>query len=192
MSEPIRLDPRTDVTKEAKLNTMCQECSRITHEILMLQESCSTNPGSPTLHIMDHHGSSSGLIMSANDGCHLCTLLLGEIEDSVMEDMRFLEAKYRIGKRQANEAAKPSYCVRLKAFLYNRGVTWRHRMYRPIMKYLNFSTFHWPEVRRKVSIKIVLPSLEERQDIAGNIHNWSWFSGKLYVEHQLGLFTLSS
>ncbi|KAL9038479.1 MAG: hypothetical protein Q9180_003110 [Flavoplaca navasiana] len=183
MSHPTPLDAKTDVTKEAELNRICEKCSRIAHQVMMLQKSCSTDPDNPTVHIIDHHDSSNALITSASDGCHLCTLLLARIDDPMVEDLQVLEAEDRINKRRVDRSAEPSYHVKLSGHLDFRHVSQRHSFSRPIMEAFQFSAFQWRKVERDVSIDIVLPHEVERHEVAGDVHVWSYSAARLYIEH---------
>ena len=191
MSQPTPLDPKTDVTKEAKLNRLCEKCLKIAQQIMMLQKSCSTNPNNPTIHVMDHHDSSNALIMAAHAGCHLCTLLLQEVGVAMMEDMHILEAKNCLERRQADAKLKSSYQVELSGHLEYGNTSWRHCMYRPISKALKVPTFEWPELERYVSLQVILPSKAEKHEEAENPHGMSYLT-ELRVKHLFGLFTLRS
>ena len=185
MSDPTPLDPKTDVTKEAKLSCMCEKWLRIAHQVMMLQNSCSKDPDNPTIHMIDHHGSSTALITSARYGCHLCTLLLARIDNPMVEEMQVLEAKDRISRRRADRSAKPIFRVKLRGHLDFRSGSRRH-IHRLIREALNSSEFQRREVKSnvKVEIEIVLP-----HEIAGDVQS-RCSEVKLLVKFLNGLFTL--
>lgn len=191
MSDPTPLDPETDVTSKAKLNHLCEKCSRVAHQVMMLQKSCSTDPDNPTVHMIDHHDSSTALITSARDGCHLCTLLL-RIYDVTMKTMQIIEAKNYIDRRQPDRKLKSSYQIKLSGHLDYKNAGWRHSMYRVTSKALKISMFEWRRIERNVSIAVVLPYDIKRHDIDRNAVHWWCAVNELYIKHLFGLSTLRS
>ena len=99
MSQPVPLNPGTDVTVEAKLNQLCEKCSSIADHVSMFRKSCSIDPDNPTVYWINHHESSIALITSARAGCHLCTLLLAKIEDAQAQELEFGIMDERSGRQ---------------------------------------------------------------------------------------------
>lgn len=63
---------------------------------------------------------SNALLMSAYDGCHLCTLLLAEFEDPMMKYMQNLESEIDIKDKPADKSPQPSYQIELCGYLDER------------------------------------------------------------------------
>ncbi|KAL8851474.1 MAG: hypothetical protein Q9221_003574, partial [Calogaya cf. arnoldii] len=116
MSHPVPLDPRTDVTLEAKLNHLCEKCLNVAHQISLLQKAWSKDSGGQTVQLVDHHRSSSALITSAQSGCHLCTLLLEEIDGPILRELQTQEAENAIETELPSGTPLASYQIRLNGY----------------------------------------------------------------------------
>lgn len=186
MSHPVPLDPTTDVTSEAKLNHLCEKCSRIAYHVSTLQKCRSTDQDNPTIHLINHHESSNALITSAHAGCHLCTLLLAEIEMPMMEDMHALEAELGIKDKLADKLAQPICQIKLCGYLDKRRFSRKRDKLRTAMNPFKRSTFEWRRFDRLVSIDIVLPYEVTRYEAAGDAYIWTYTTARLFIEHQTG------
>ena len=171
---------------EAKLNQLCEKCSRIADHVPLFQKSCSIGPDNPTVHWINHHESSTSLVTSARAGCHLCTLLLAEIKMPMMEDMQAQELA--IMDKQAGSQAQPIYQIKLCGYLQRRRFGRKRDIIPIIMKPFKRSAFEWSGFDRLVSIDIVpqVPHGGTRYQVAGDAHIWTYTTARLFIEHQAG------
>ena len=165
MSQPVPLNPGTDVTMEAKLNQLCEKCSSIADHVALFRKSCSIDPNNPTVHLINHHESSSALVTSARAGCHLCTLLLTEIKMSMGEDVQARELG--IMDKQT------IYQIKLRGSL-------RQTFSRPNSEWSGFEPY--------VFIRLVpqIPDGGTRHQVAGDAHSWAYNTKWLSISHLTG------
>ena len=168
MSHPVPLNPGTDVTIDAKLNQLCEKCSSIAYHVSMFQKSCSFHPGNPTTHWINHHESSNALITSARAGCHLCTLLLAEIEE--LELGRLAQLKYQIELRGHLQRNRKRDRLRMSMNPFNR------------------QDFGWSGFVRLVFIHLVpqIPDGGTRHQVAGDAHSWAYNTATLRISYLAG------
>ena len=179
MSQPVPLNPGTDITMEAKLNQLCEKCSSIADHVPLFRKSCSIDPDNPTVYWINHHESSNALITSARAGCHLCTLLLAKIEDAQAQELEFGIMDERSGRQ-----AQLNYQIKLSGNLQQRFDpnedfgSWTYES----------NEFDRSDVDRHVSIEIFrqISKRHTRRQVARNTHPVEVTTRSLDIEYQTG------
>lgn len=161
--KPVPLNPRTDVTTEAKLNQLCEKCSSIADHVSMFQKSCSIDPDNPTIYWINHHESSNALITSARAGCHLCTLLLANIKMNMEEDMQAQELELGIMDERSGRLGQLNYQMKLSA---NIGSGFNSDVF--------------------IDTVVQIPAGFTRHQVAGDAHSWSRNTARLIISHLTG------
>ncbi len=170
----------------AKLHHLCEKCSSIAHQVSMLQMSCSIDRDNPTVHWINHHESSNALITSARAGCHLCTLLVAEIELRMMEDMQAQELA--IMDKQAGRLVQPIYQIKLCGSLQQTRFSRKQDILRIAMRPFKRPASEWSGFNSHVFIEMVvqIPVGDTRHQVAGDTHIRTYTAAKLFMEHQSG------
>lgn len=190
MSHPIPLGLTTDAASEAKLNEICQPCSEIVRQVSALENSCSKDEESPMIALVNHHESSDALIMSAHNGCHLCTLLLGELEGSFLEDLQALEVESGIREKQADEQSRPCYQIKISGYLEKSRLGTKRKALKTAAISIKRAVFEWHGIERQTWIDVVLPHQVTRHEVTGhpegNVHVWTYSTARLFVNYHFG------
>lgn len=183
---PVPLNPRTDVTTEAKLNQLCEKCSRIAYHVSMFQKSCSIDPDNPTVHLINHHESSSALVTSARAGCHLCTLLIRELKELMSADWQVQELELGIMDKQSGRLAM--YQIELCGYLEQRRIDRKRDRLRKYMSPFIRPTFECSGFDRHVSIRLFpqIPDGGTRHQVAGDARIGKYGTAMLSISHITG------
>ncbi|KAL8910061.1 MAG: hypothetical protein Q9171_004615 [Xanthocarpia ochracea] len=115
-SPPRPLQPGTDVDTHAKLNVLCNACSQIYGHFDHLYHLCKqdgANTGSG--YMINHHESVNALILSAQEKCHLCTLIVEVLDPAIIENMQENERRAGTIGRDISTRREPSYKLELRA-----------------------------------------------------------------------------
>ena len=126
-SPPRPLQPGTDVDAHAKLDVLCNACSQIYGHLDHLKHIWEQN-GAKTRsdYMIYHHESANALILSAQEKCHLCTLIVEVLDLAIIENMQETERRAGSIGRGISTRREPSYKLELSASLpprQSRGTT---------------------------------------------------------------------
>ncbi|KAL8920990.1 MAG: hypothetical protein Q9172_004254 [Xanthocarpia lactea] len=115
-SPPRPLQPETDVDAHAKLDVLCNACSQIYGHIdhcyyMYKRYGTQTKSG----YMINHHESGNALILSAQEECHLCTLIVEVLDPATIENMQENERRAGTIGRDSSTSREPSYKLELHA-----------------------------------------------------------------------------
>jgi hypothetical protein len=109
---PIPLSPKTDVNAKVKLHVLCDECKAVSSTIV---ECCVRRVQTPYFRplvnpwYLDHHTNSLQLQASADNECHLCTLIWGTLSFSSRKILRDFETELTVFGPSSQSMPKRSY-----------------------------------------------------------------------------------
>ena len=120
MALPTPLHPDTDVDKPVELHRLCEECSQICgHAHRLIKEYYEGQKIAASSCTFAHHESGDSLVLSAQDGCHLCRLIIEAIANPA-EDVtvkgRLCYRRFAATTKQLFIQGVPKYNIELSAF----------------------------------------------------------------------------
>ena len=99
------MHPNTDVNAQANLHQVCDKCLYIARNSQLLQHDSVSPPHGALSETFTHHETIKALESAMQQGCHLCTLITGSIQDRLMHAVR--RAEHERAARDQEELLYP-------------------------------------------------------------------------------------
>ena len=119
--KPTPLQPGTDPNAQARLNVLCGPCSRILGHFRALYQQYKKQRGKEKFDcVIEHYETSVDLMLSAQQKCHLCTLIVEDLDPSKVEDMQEIEKTLETSDWTNTADRRVSYRLKLNVEFSSR------------------------------------------------------------------------
>ena len=146
---PIPLDPGTDVNAKVKLHVLYDQRKPVASTIVDLVVRYKLKGGGGWARystVLEHHLDSTGLQVSADSECHLCTLIWRTLSFSSRRPLRTFEIELYGGNRSSPEIQDRSYELEIRAEGLSQGV------------FLDVRLKSWPKSRKELFQHSIKPA----------------------------------